>query len=501
MNSKLVALVVSVVVIFSFSYVFDFFPEQETPKIAVIEMHGVIMKSETHDSIIRTIEDVKKNDSIKAVVFEIDSPGGGLSATEDIYLSALDLKEEKPVVTSILRFGASGGYYIGIAGDYIYSLPSSNVGSIGLIAEMPEKGPQEGALDTGRYKQIGGWGEEEYSFKVNLALDGFLSAVEEQRGDSLKLNRSELSEARVYFGREAENNGLVDEIGTTFNAIDKAAEIAGIKDYEVVRYNQTSWEQEVMGFKQYEEETTTPSMSYLYLVNSKNDTGSESGMEGGVNEPFNALGSSDNYVLIDRAHRNDFQLDKINYFLSQIVENGYSVRYAEHDFAGMLDKSKALVIMSPSISYNEEEMDAIKSFVEEGKKVLIIYNPFSTNTSVINSLLSDYGMFFANGYVYNNQDNYGNYRHIWVNYSDEIEGVDARSVLYTSTFIHGGDRLAYTSNATKFSGNEMSASYSVMAQNGNVLAVGDRTFMEQPYCYVEGNPRLIAWIADYITQD
>ncbi len=501
MNSKLVALVLAIVVIFSSFYVFDFFPEGEKPKIAVIEMHGVLMKSETRDGIIRMIEDVKRNDSIKAVVLEIDSPGGGLSATEDIYLSALDLKEEKPVVTSILRFGASGGYYIGVAGDYIYSLPSSNVGSIGMIAEMPEREPQEDALDTGRYKQIGGWGEEEYPFKVQLALDGFLSAVEEQRGDRLKLNRSELSKARVYFGKEAENNGLVDEIGTTFNAIDKAAEMAGIEDYEVVRYGQTSWEQEVMGFKQYQEETISPSMSYLYLVNSKNESESESGMRDGENKPFNALGSSDNYVLIDRAHRNDFQLDKVNYFLSQIVENGYSIRYAKYDFVDMLNKSKALIIMSPSISYDDDEMEEIKNFVEEGKKVLIIYNPFSTNTSVINSLLSDYGMFFANGYVYNEQDNYGNYRHIWINYSDEIQGVNARSVFYTSTFIHGGERVAYASNSTEFSGSGMSASYTVMAQNSNVLAVGDRTFMEEPYCYVEGNPRLISWMADYLTQE
>ncbi len=498
MNSKLIAFVLAVVIIFSSFYVFDFFPEEDKPKIAVIELHGVIMKSDTRDSIIRTIEDVKRNDSIKAVVLEIDCPGGGLSATEDIYLSALKLKEEKPVVTSILRFGASGGYYIGVAGDYIYSLPSSNVGSIGMIAEMPEREPKEGALDTGRYKQIGGWGEEEYPFKVKLALDGFLSAVEEQRGDRLKLNRSELSEARVYFGKEAENNGLVDEIGTTFDAVEKAAEMAGIEDYETVRYSQSSWEQEVMGFKQYKEAAMTPSMSYLYLVNKVNESGTSD--EGGENEPFNELGSTDKYVLIDRAHRNDFQLDKVNYFLSQIVENGYSIRYAEYDFVDMLNKSSALIIMSPSISYNDEEMEKIKNFVEDGNKVLMIYDPFSTNGSAINSLLSDYGMFFANGYIYNNQDNYGNYRHVWVNYSDEVQGVDARSVFYTSTFIHGGDRLAYVSNNTKFSGSGMSANYAVMAQNNNVLAVGDRTFMEEPYCYVEGNHRLISWMADYITQ-
>lgn len=498
MNSKIVVLVLAIVVIFSSLYVFDLFPEEEKPKIAVIEMHGVIMRSETRDGIIRIIEDVKRNDSIKAVVLEVDSPGGGLSATEDIYLSALDLKEEKPVVTSVLRFAASGGYYIGVAGEYIYSLPSSNVGSIGMIAEMPETKPQEDALDTGRYKQIGGWGEEEFPFKVQLALDGFLSAVQEQRGDRLKLNRSELSEARVYFGREAENNGLVDEIGTTFDAIDKAAEMAGIEDYEVVRYGQTSWEQEVMGFKQYKESAMSPSMSYLYLVNKMNESESES--ESDEKESNNNLGSTDSYVLIDRAHRNDFQLDEINYFLSQIVENGYSIRYAQNDFVDMLNRSKALVIMSPSISYDNEEMKEIKNFTEDGNKVIIIYDPFSTNTSVINSLLSDYGMFFANGYIYNNQENYGNYRHIWINYSDEIEGLDARSVFYTSTFIHGGDRVAYASNTTKFSGSGMSASYAVMAQNSNVLAVGDRTFIEEPYCYVEGNPRLIAWMADYITQ-
>lgn len=498
MKSKLVALVLAIAVILSSFYVIGAFPEEEKPKIAVIEMHGVIMKSETRDGFIKIIEEVKKKDSVKAVVLEIDCPGGGLTATEDIYLSALSLKEEKPVVTSILRFGASGGYYIGVAGEHIYSLPSSKVGSIGMIANMPEREPQEDTLDTGRYKQAGGWGEEEYPFKVKLALDGFLSAVEEQRGDSLKLNRSELSQARVYFGREAENNGLVDEVGTTFDAVEKAAELAGVEDYKVVRYNQTSWEEQVMGFKQYKKTAMAPSMSYLYLVNKM--SGNESKDED-VDTGVSDLGSSDNYVLIDRAHGNDFQLDKINYFLSQIVENDYSIRYAEYDFVDMLKKSKALVIMSPSTSYNKEEVEEIKNFVRDGNKVLMVYDPFSTNTSVLNSLISDYGMFFASGYLYNNQENYGNYRHLWINYSDEIEGIEARSVLYTTTYIHGGERLAYASNSTKFSGNEMSANYAVMAQNNNVLAVGDKTFMEQPYCYVEGNPRLISWMADYITQE
>jgi signal peptide peptidase SppA len=434
-----------------------------------------------------------RNKSIKAVVLEIDCPGGEVSAVEDIYLSILNLKKSKPVVAAILTIGASGGYYIAASADYIYALPSSNVGSIGVIAFVPKKEDvDEDVIDTGRYKRTG-YSEKEFPFKVQLVLDSFLDVVEMQRGEKLKLSRSELSKAMIYFGNEALVYGLVDEIGSTLDAIEKAARLAEIKDYEVVRISSKSFKRNVINLEEIKMFYPPPSFHYLYLITQENET--ERYKEGGF-----ASSSGNRVVLIDYSHENAFQLDDINFLLSKIVEKGYSVRYGKENISKMLNDSKALIIISPRKDYSDGEIKAIRNFVEKGGKVLVICDPSRTNASALNSLVTDFGLIFASGYLYNMYENYGNYRNIVITQfnSSKLANVE-RVVLFTATFIHGGKGIAFTSNDTYFSESEIAGNYKVISSNNNVLAIGDQTFLEQPYCYIEDNHKLVSWIGDYLT--
>ena len=202
------------------------------PEIGLIKIDGVI-SSEKVDSIIIELRELKEDNKVKAVVLEIDSPGGGAANVEEIYLDLLELRKEKPVVVVINGRGASGAYYIAVASNFIYAKPSSEIGGIGVISFLPKKTKfKENVIISGPFKEIGESNKERIE-TVQLIAESFIRAVMDQRGDKLKLDREELFKAKVYTGIEAVNNGMIDDIGSIFNALDKAAQLAGISSYEV----------------------------------------------------------------------------------------------------------------------------------------------------------------------------------------------------------------------------------------------------------------------------
>ncbi len=203
------------------------------PKIAIIEISGAILELDYANNISDTLRQVKDEDSIKAVVLQIDSPGGGASATEQIYLDVLRLRGQKPVVVSIGKYGASGGYYIAIASNFIYALPTSQLGSIGAWVGLPvPETLEENLLTTGVFKATGGSRRKTLA-ELETFRQEFVSAVTSQRGERLKLSAEELSLAELYSGVEGLKYGLIDDIGTATTAIQKAASLAGIRNYEV----------------------------------------------------------------------------------------------------------------------------------------------------------------------------------------------------------------------------------------------------------------------------
>ena len=210
------------------------------PNIAIITISGSISTQAYTDDILDMLRYARGNDSIKAVVLQIDSPGGRASVIEQIYLDVLRLRRQKPVVASIGRRGASGGYHIAVASNFIYAQSASQVGSVGAWVTLPAPEElDEDVITTGLFKATGRSRRKAVA-KLEMVGQQFVSAVTSQRGDRLKLSEAELSLAEIYSGVESLRYGLIDDIGTSTAAIKKAASLAHIRNYEVVKlYIQT----------------------------------------------------------------------------------------------------------------------------------------------------------------------------------------------------------------------------------------------------------------------
>ena len=132
-------------------------PAIPRPQVAIIPVSGVIIEQSFTDDVLDMLDTARQDSSIRAVVLEVDSPGGYVVTTEAIYLEVRRLRQLKPVVVAIKTTAASGGYYISVAADYIYALPTSEVGSVGAwsILPLPEE-LDEIAMTTGLFKATGG---------------------------------------------------------------------------------------------------------------------------------------------------------------------------------------------------------------------------------------------------------------------------------------------------------------------------------------------------------
>lgn len=210
-------------------------------RVAIIEVKGVIESSEDVVSQLNRYED---DSSVKALVLRIDSPGGGVAASQEIYESILKFKESgKIVVASMGAMAASGGYYIACAADTIMANPGTLTGSIGVIFSFPtfEKlmktvGIELEVFKAGKMKDVGNYSREvtpEERAMLQAAIDDtydqFVNVVAERRDMDLDRVR-EIADGSVYTGRQALELGLVDEMGTYEDAISLAGELTDLGD-------------------------------------------------------------------------------------------------------------------------------------------------------------------------------------------------------------------------------------------------------------------------------
>ena len=208
------------------------------PKIGVITISGVIITQKTTDDITRMIAYAQDDRRIKGVVVRLDSPGGAVAAIEEVYLNLLSLKRDKPVVASINLRALSGGYYIATASNFIYCKPTSMVGGVGARVFLPRPEVlREDIIPSGPFKGTGGpirhWVEA-----LDMVKQAFIQNVISQRGERLKIDAAQLSEAKIYIGMEAIKLGLVDKLGTDKEAAEKAASLAGVRNYKLFDINQ-----------------------------------------------------------------------------------------------------------------------------------------------------------------------------------------------------------------------------------------------------------------------
>lgn len=210
-------------------------------KIAVIRVEGVIMDSQV------TVGELKRfseNPSVKAIVLRIDSPGGGVVPSQEIYdaIRQVRSKTSKTVIASMGNVAASGGYYIAAATDRIVANPGTLTGSIGVIMEtanveglLQKIGVEGVVIKSGKFKDVGSplrkMSEEERGLMQAVMDDvhkQFIEAVAE--GRAMELTEAQgLADGRIFTGRQAKDAKLVDELGNLDDAIQLAADAAGIE--------------------------------------------------------------------------------------------------------------------------------------------------------------------------------------------------------------------------------------------------------------------------------
>jgi protease-4 len=211
--------------------------EQEN-RVAVIEIGSTIAEP-TAAPVEDALAEARANDSIEAVVLKVNTPGGGLAATESLALEVERTAEVMPVITSVTQMAASGGYYVSAPTDRIIASPSALVGSVGINFAYVDAGGSVGSAIQSGPDKSGGYTEEEAIEMADMMVEGFYGTVLEHRGDQLELSKQELSYAKVYPSQKALHNGMIDEVGTTDTAIQTAAERADLDRYEVVELDTT----------------------------------------------------------------------------------------------------------------------------------------------------------------------------------------------------------------------------------------------------------------------
>lgn len=207
-----------------------------TPKIGVIYLDTQVTDL-LDDTMTREINYAKNADDIKGVVMVINSPGGGAAAGHDIYFQVRKLRETKPVIASMDTLAASAAYQIGVGANEIYAKPASIIGNIGVIMGQPSPETlSERTITTGPFKATGGTATS-WLQMLDLLHADFRDSVVAERSKApnpLKLSPEEVATGEIWVGVEAKEYGLIDQLGSRLDAIQRAAELANLKNYQVV---------------------------------------------------------------------------------------------------------------------------------------------------------------------------------------------------------------------------------------------------------------------------
>ena len=244
-------------------YVEEYVSGDGASKIAVVPVEGTIASADdslggtqptvTPEGLADALRQAGGDPTVAAVVLEVNSPGGGVTASDEMHQSILDFKENtgKHVVVSMGDTAASGGYYISTAADRIVANETTLTGSLGVIfqltnfAEAADKyGIKQEVIKSGKYKDIGN-SFRELKPEEREILQSIVDESYAQFVDVISAGRNipeervrEIADGRVYSGLQAEELGLVDSFGGLDEASAAAGRLAGTSDTTVVRYVQ-----------------------------------------------------------------------------------------------------------------------------------------------------------------------------------------------------------------------------------------------------------------------
>lgn len=217
--------------------------------VGVVKVEGMILDS---TKVIEQLVFFHEDDSVKAIVLRVDSPGGGVGPSQEIYDEVRRIDAEKPIIVSMGSVAASGGYYIAAPARRIFANPGTLTGSIGVIMEftnfqelLEKIGLSNEVVKSGKHKDIGSpvrpMTEEDRTLLQALIDDvhtQFVEAIAAGRRLEIQKVRT-LADGRIFTGRQARELGLVDELGNLDAAVRYAGKLGGIEGKPDVVYPPT----------------------------------------------------------------------------------------------------------------------------------------------------------------------------------------------------------------------------------------------------------------------
>lgn len=240
--STLVALAIVLMISFTSNQVSSQWSKQQSAingNIGIVEITGVIFSSK---KIIQEIQDFREDKAIKAIILRVDSPGGGIGPSQEIYREIEKTRLDKKIITSMGSVAASGGYYIASATDGIIANPGTITGSIGVIMEyanimdiVKKIGISPVVIKSGEFKDMGSPLRELEESEKKIFQDLVDELHQQFVSDAAKARKmpfnkmSALADGRVYTGQTALNLKLIDRLGNLDDAIVWAGELAQIK--------------------------------------------------------------------------------------------------------------------------------------------------------------------------------------------------------------------------------------------------------------------------------
>ncbi len=271
---------------------------KEKPSVAWIKVRGVIATDNSSSpfarpqgatAIAKKVRDAGEDKDVKAIVLDINSPGGTVAAVQNIYSEILKAKKNGKKVVALLRdVAASGGFYIAMAADKIVAEPGTITGSVGVIMQtsnveglFDKIGVKMVPITSGKYKDMGSafrpMTDAEKALLQDMVDDTytqFFAAVKAGRPDVSESNLAEYTDGRVFTGQRAYNLGFVDKLGGEDEALQLAGELAGIKDPKIISSKSDNLRDFIFSFGSSVESASlvkqletlaTPSVAYLWV--------------------------------------------------------------------------------------------------------------------------------------------------------------------------------------------------------------------------------------------
>ncbi|GAB4511786.1 MAG: signal peptide peptidase SppA [Allomuricauda sp.] len=224
-------------------------------KIAIIYAQGEILGGEGGKDyvgqglIVDALHKAVDNESVKAIVLRVDSPGGSALVSDIIWREMQLAKRKKPVVVSFGTIAASGGYYIGVGGDKIFAEPTTITGSIGVFGTIPnvnqlaenvginaeQVGTNKNSVDYSFFEPMTDSFRQVLEESIEETYQTFLDRVSKGRNMTVE-QVDQVAQGRVWSGTDAKALGLVDELGSLDDAVKAAAEMAGLESYGLRKY-------------------------------------------------------------------------------------------------------------------------------------------------------------------------------------------------------------------------------------------------------------------------